>query len=53
VADLTFNGRIILTFSVRPFKFHIPAVARALFEFNAHCGTVFSFSDETKVHLMG
>jgi len=47
VADLTFNGRIILTFSVQPFKFHVPAVARALFKLNAHCGTVFSCSDET------
>jgi hypothetical protein len=48
VADLTFNGRIIIiTFSIRPLKSHIPAVAGALFLLNAHCGTMFSCSDET------
>jgi hypothetical protein len=28
-------------------------VAGALFTFSAHCGTVFSVSDEKDVHLMG
>jgi len=42
-----------LTFSVQPFKAHISVAAGALFNYNAHCGTVLSLSDKKDVYLMG
>jgi len=43
----------ILTFCVWPFKCQVPAVAKALFNLNAHYGTTFSLLDKEYVHLMG
>ena len=39
--------------SVQPFKSHISVAAGALFNYNAHCGTVLSLSDKKDVYLMG
>jgi hypothetical protein len=42
-----------LIFSVWPLEHQVSAVIRALFNLNAHHGTVFPLSDERDVHLMG
>jgi hypothetical protein len=41
-----------LTFSIWSFKSQVSAVARALFNLNAHCGTVLFLFGERDVHLM-
>jgi hypothetical protein len=41
------------TLSIWPFKCQVSCVARAKFNLNGHCGTVFSHSDDEVVHLMG
>lgn len=41
-----------LTYSKWPFKYHVSAVARAMFSLNTHCGTMFSLLDENDIHLM-
>jgi len=40
------------TFNLQPFKSHIFAAARALFNLNSHCGTAFFFSGQKDVHLL-
>ena len=42
----------VLTLSILPFKCQVSAVARTLLKLNAHCGAVFSYSDEQDVHLL-
>ena len=41
------------TFSVGSFKSQVLAVAEALFDWNAHCGTIFTFPGTKNVHLTG
>jgi len=42
-----------LTFIVQPFKCQVSAAAIAVFNFNIHCGTVFSLVNAKGVNLMG
>ena len=41
------------TFIVGSSKSWVLAVAKALFNWNAHCGTIFNFPGTKKVHLTG
>jgi hypothetical protein len=41
----------ILTFNIWPFKCQISAVAGALFNLNAHSGTIFSLSDKKDIQF--
>jgi hypothetical protein len=41
-----------LTYSKWPFKSHVSAVDRPLFNLNTHCGTMFSILDKNDTHLM-
>lgn len=43
----------VLAFSIWPFQSKVSAAARALFNLNADCRTVFSFPDAKDVHLTG
>jgi len=45
---------VLLSFSnIHPLKSQVYAVARALFNLNAHCGTVFFLLDKKDVHDVG
>ena len=39
--------------ALHPLKPHIPGVAGALFNLNAHCRTAFSLWDEKNIHSLG